>query len=97
VWQNVLLSLFKGDVKTSALELYAKQVRTTKGTQHLAALDSLRRYIRLTPMDELIRYINMITDPDILRTLMEAGMRAEAWTAAVRRADMLRKEKEGGI
>jgi len=80
----------------SALELYAKQVRTTKGTQHLAALEALRAYMRLTHELELIMYINMITDPDILRTLMEAGMRAEAWTATVRRADMLRKEKEGG-
>jgi len=80
----------------SALELYAKQVRQTKGTQHLAALETLRAYIRLTPTDELIRYINMITDPDTLRTLIEAGMRGETLKATVKRADMLRKEKEGG-
>jgi len=81
----------------SALELYAKQVRQTKGTQHLAALETLRAYIRLTPTDELIRYINTITDPDTLRTLIEAGMRGETLKATVKRADMLRKEKEGGI
>jgi len=80
----------------SALELYAKQVRQTKGIQHMHALDSLRRYMNLTPMDELIRYINTITDPDILRTLIEAGLRGDVWKALVRRADMLRKEKEGG-
>ena len=80
----------------SALELYAKQIINTKGTQHLAMLESLRSYIRLTSEDELIRYINMITDPEILRTLIEAGLRGDVWKAAVRRADMLRKEKEGG-
>jgi len=80
----------------SALELYAKQVRQTKGVQHMHALDSLRRYMNLTPIDELIRTINTITDPDTLRTLIEAGLRGDVWKAAVRRADMLRKEKEGG-
>jgi len=80
----------------SALELYAKQVIETKGTQHLAALETLRAYIRLTSTDELIRYVNMITDPDTLRTLIEAGMRGETLKATVKRADMLRKEKEGG-
>jgi len=80
----------------SALELYAKQVRQTKGIQHMHALDSLRRYMNLTPIDELIRYINTITDQDILRTLIEAGLRGDVWKAVVRRADMLRKEKEGG-
>jgi len=81
----------------SALELYAKQVRTTKGTQHLAALEALRAYMRLTSQEDIIRYVNMITDPDTLRTLIEAGMRGETLKATVRRADMLRKEKEGGI
>ena len=80
----------------SALELYAKQVRETKGIQHMHALDSLRRYMNITPIDELIRHINTITDPDILRTLIEAGLRGDVWKALVRRADMLRKEKEGG-
>jgi len=80
----------------SALELYAKQVRQTKGIQHMHALDSLRRYMNLTPIDELIRTINTITDQDILRTLIEAGLRGDVWKALVRRADMLRKEKEGG-
>jgi hypothetical protein len=80
----------------SALELYAKEALRTRGVQHMAALDSLRRYINLTPEDELIRYVNTITDPDILRTLIEAGLRGDVWKALVRRADMLRKEKEGG-
>lgn len=80
----------------SALELYAKQVRQTKGTQHMWAIAALRSYMRLTSEEDIIRYINMITDPDILRTLIEAGMRGETHKATVRRADMLRKEKEGG-
>jgi len=81
----------------SALELYAKEALRTRGVQHMHALDSLRRYINLTPEDELIRTINTLTDPDILRTLIEAGLRGDVWKALVRRADMLRKEKEGGI
>jgi hypothetical protein len=52
--------------------------------------------MNLTPIDELTRTINTITDQDILRTLIEAGLRGDVWKALVRRADMLRKEKEGG-
>lgn len=80
----------------SALETYAKQALATRGTEHMHAIDSLRRYIRLTPIEDLVKYINMLTDQDILRTLMEAGMIAEAWTATVRRTETLRKEKAGG-
>lgn len=76
----------------SALETYAKEALRTKGTEHMHAIDSLRRYINLSREEDLIIYINMITDQDILRTLIEAGMRAEAWTATVRRTETLRKE-----
>jgi hypothetical protein len=78
----------------SALELYAKQIINTKGTQHLAMLESLRSYIRLTSEDELIRYINMITDPEILRTLIEAGMRGTTHKATISRLNLLMKEQE---
>lgn len=80
----------------SALETYTKQVRQTKGTEHMHALDSLRRYMNLTPEEELIQQINMWTDLDMLRTLIEAGVRGDVWRALVRRAEMLRKEKVGG-
>jgi len=60
------------------------------------AIVSLRQYIRLTPAEELIKYINMITDPDILRTLLEAGMWSDIWIAVVKRGEILRKEKAGG-
>lgn len=76
----------------SALETYAKQALQTKGTEHMHAIDSLRRYIRLTPIEDLVKYINMLTDQDILRTLIEAGMPKDAWTAAVRRTETLRKQ-----
>ena len=80
----------------SALKLYAKQVRQTKGTQHLAALEALRSYMRLTTEENIIRYVNMITDPDILRTLIEAGMRATTHKTTILRLQLLMKEKEGG-
>lgn len=76
----------------SALEIYAIRALQTKGTEHMHAIDSLRRYIRLTPVDDLVKYINMLTNQDVLRTLLEAGMRAEAWTAAVRRTETLQKQ-----
>jgi hypothetical protein len=80
----------------SALETYAKQVLERKGMEKAYALGSLRRYINLTPVEDLIKYINMITDQDILRMLIAAGMRGESWRATVSRSEMLRKEKVGG-
>jgi len=80
----------------SALETYAKQALATRGTEHMHAIDSLRRYINLSREEDLIAYINMITDQDIIRILIEAGLRGDTWKAAVRRTAMLAKEKEGG-
>jgi len=80
----------------SALETYTKQVRQMKGTEHMHALDSLRRYMNLTPEEELIQQINMWTDQDMLRTLIEAGVRGDVWRALVRRTEVLRKERAGG-
>ena len=80
----------------SALETYAKEALRTKGTEHMHAIDSLRRYMNLTPEQDLINYINMLTDQDILRTLIEAGLRGDTWKTAIRRTETLRKEKAGG-
>lgn len=80
----------------SALETYAKEALRTKGTQHMHAIDSLRRYMKLTPADDLIKYINMLTDQDILRTLIEAGLWGETWRVAVRRTEILRQQQAGG-
>jgi hypothetical protein len=91
-WLDALL-VRKAEKEMSALELYAKQAFETKGTLHLHAIDSLRRYIRLTPIADLIQYINTLTDQDILRTLIEAGMPKEAWSAAIRRTEILRQQK----
>lgn len=81
----------------SALELYTKQALATSGTEHMHAIDSLRRYIHLTPIEDLTKYINMLTDQDILRTLMEAGLPNGAWVAAVRRTEILRGQQAGGV
>ena len=77
----------------SALELYAKTIRGTKGTQHLAALEALRSYMRLTTVEEMIRHINTITDTDILRTIQEAGARGELYKALISRMNLLIKEQ----
>jgi len=78
----------------SALELYAKQVRTTKGTQHLHALQALRSYMKLTSTEEMIHYINTITDTETLRTIQEAGARGDLYKALISRMNLLMKEQE---
>lgn len=78
----------------SALETYAKQAQIVKGTYHLAAIQSLRSYIKLTPEEELIKYINMITDLDLLRILQEAGIRGDANRALISRMNLLAKQQE---
>lgn len=80
----------------SALETYAKEALRTKGTEHMHAISSLRRYINTTAEEDLIKYINTLTDKDILRTLIEAGLRGDTWNAAIRRTAMLSKEQAGG-
>jgi len=80
----------------SALETYAKQALETKGTEHMHAIDSLRRYIRLTPEEELIKYINMLTSREILRTLLEAGMPRDTWKAVVSRIGQIYTGQAGG-
>ena len=80
----------------SALETYAKQIIETKGTLHLAALEALRSYLKLTSEEEIIRHVNMITDPAILRALIEAGMRGKTHRATISRLNMLMKEQTGG-
>jgi hypothetical protein len=78
----------------SALELYAKEIANRKGIKHMAALEALRAYMRLTTVEEMIRYINMITDPEILRTLIEAGMRGTTHKTTISRLNLLMKEQE---
>lgn len=80
----------------SALETYAKQALATRGTEHMHAIDSLRRYMNLTPEEDLIKYINMLTDRDILRTLLEAGMRGDTWKAVVSRIGQIYTGQAGG-
>ena len=80
----------------SALETYAKQALTTRGTEHMHAIDSLRRYINLSREEDLIAYIKMITDQVIIRILIEAGLRGDTWKTAVRRSAILIKEQAGG-
>lgn len=80
----------------SALETYANAALQTKGTEHMHAIDSLRRYIHLTPVEDLVKYIYTLTSQDILRTLIEAGMPKEAWRAAVNRTERLREQQGGG-
>jgi len=77
----------------SALELYAKAALETKGIAHLQAISSLRKYLLQITDEEATRYINMITDLNILRTLIEAGMRAALLKAVLSRQRILTEGK----
>ena len=77
----------------SALETYANGTLITKGTQHMWALQNLRKYVKLCPDEELIRHINIITDVEHLRVLIEAGMRAPVHQSVISRINLLTKEQ----
>ena len=78
----------------SALETYAKQALSQQGVQHLWAIQSLRKYIKLCPDQELERAINMITDVELLRILVEAGMRSPLHQITISRINLLSKEQQ---
>lgn len=77
----------------SALETYANQARIVKGIYHMQAIQALRAYIKLTPEIELERHINMITDPEILRILIEAGIKAPLHKIVISRINQLTQQQ----
>lgn len=73
----------------SALETYARAVRKAKGVEHKYKLDALRWYIKRSTDKELITAIRRITDTELMRTLIEAGLNAALMTVLLRRYDDL--------
>jgi len=83
-----------GELNMSAIETLAKRALETKGTDHMQAIQTLRKYMNLCPISEAISNINMITDVNILRILFEVGMRGELHRITVSRITMLNKEQQ---
>ena len=81
----------------SALEIYAKGALESKGMFHIGAIRNLRMYINTTPQDQLRLEIERITDTDLLRTLIEAGLNAYLQKIVTCRYDEIQKSKTGGI
>jgi len=81
----------------SALELYAKIANEAKGMFHIGAIRNLRMYINTTKQDQLRLEIERITDTDLLRTLIEAGLNAYLQKIVTHRYDEIQKSKAGGM
>ena len=73
----------------ASLERFARLTRDAKGLRHMQTLAALRWYIRNTPPDQFAEAVRRITDQSILKTLVEAGLKAEQMDAVVRRANEL--------
>lgn len=78
----------------SALETYAKMALEQQGVQHLWAIQALRKYIKLCSDQEIERSINIITDVELLRILVEAGMRSPLHQITISRVNLLSKEQQ---
>jgi len=68
-----------------ALEYLARRTRETLGLEHIANLMILRDYLKRTPEKVIIEEIGRITEPDILKTLWEAGLRWEQQKKVIER------------
>lgn len=79
----------------SALELYARQARNSKGLHHAERMHTLRQYINITPEPKIIEAILHMTDLALLRTLWEAGLRADQQEAVLRRSRELVERRSG--
>jgi len=71
-----------------ALEYLAKRTRETLGLEHIANLKLLRDYLKRTDPETILREIERITDPDLLKTLWEAGLR---WEQQLKVIEILKK------
>ena len=81
----------------SALELLLTEAYKTRGFMHLSAIRALRQYINQLTEEELITAIDKLNDLEIMRTLVEAGLKARPLAALVRRQEELTKRMAGEI
>ena len=58
----------------SAIEMYLKEAKETKGTWHKAVIANLRDYMSRKPEPEIISAINQIRDISLLPILWEVGL-----------------------
>ena len=80
------ITLVYEGIQMSALELYVKHARDTKGLVHAEAMQSLRRYIKISRPEDIIKQVEKITDYLLLKTLWEAGLSAEIQEAVLKRS-----------
>lgn len=76
----------------SALETYLKRMRDTKGLEHMTAVRTLRWYINVTPETDLVSAIRAITDIELLRYLIEAGLKPPLMRVTTLHYDRLKKQ-----
>jgi len=80
----------------STLDLLLEEALHSKGSLHQQAINTLRRYMRLSTELELERKINQLTKLAHLRILQEAGLKGNLYKVAISRMNMLIKEQSGG-
>ena len=78
----------------SALEIYLKAARDSKGIEHMGAISNLRAYMRLSTDKEIYDAIYRIQDIDLFRHLIEAGLKPELLRITLKRYDALKAQSE---
>jgi hypothetical protein len=80
----------------SALETYLTAARDTRGIEHMNAIKTLRWYIRTSTEHDLIVAIRTMTDINLLKYIIEAGVNATLQHEVTKRYEKLTKAAEGG-
>jgi hypothetical protein len=80
----------------SALELYLKAIKESRGVEHLNAVRNLRVYLDITPLEDVIKAIQSINDITLLRYLVEAGLKPTLLWYATKQYDILKRRAGGG-
>lgn len=78
----------------SALEIYLKTIRDSKGLEHMSAVQNLRAYIGLSTTKEIYEAIYRLQDIDLFRHLIEAGLKPELLRITLKRYDALKAQSE---
>jgi hypothetical protein len=81
----------------SAVEMYLKEAKTTKGTWHKQVIANLRDYIEHTPERDIISAINQIKDATLLPILWEVGLSQTLQDVANKRSMTLAGKTTEGV
>ena len=71
------------------LSFYANRANKSRGLDHMAAITTLRTYINNTGDKKLFEEIRRIRHPDLIRTMVEAGLKPTIMKAALAQHDRL--------